>query len=232
MMSISPGMSAGHARGYFSREDYYLHGDALGDNSLWVGRGSRDLGLEGPVSEEDFRALCRGEAPDGNRLLLQGLQGPGYGGAHRAAPGRERLHLFSAEVRFRRLRRRGFGDEGGPRQGGSVGALSRGGSLQSLPLPRRGHERGHGCRKVRPRHIEESTRSFTPPPAPSQVSKSPIRLPNLPYRGKTGSRQWYRPEVKKFSPGKGKARQLYPGSTRRLCMGLGNPIACSTWRTS
>ena len=69
MMSLSPGMSAGHAGGYFSKEDYYLHGDDPGENSLWCGRGSRDLGLEGPVREEEFRALCRGEDPAGNRLV-------------------------------------------------------------------------------------------------------------------------------------------------------------------
>lgn len=69
MMSIPPGMSAGHAGGYFSREDDYLRGDALGDNSLWAGRGSRELGLEGPVREDEFRALCRGETPSGNRLV-------------------------------------------------------------------------------------------------------------------------------------------------------------------
>ena len=69
MMSLSPGMSAGHAGGYFSKEDYYLHGDDPGENSLWCGRGSRDLGLESPVREEEFRALCRGEDPVGNRLV-------------------------------------------------------------------------------------------------------------------------------------------------------------------
>ncbi|GFO62684.1 relaxase domain-containing protein [Geomonas paludis] len=69
MMSISPSMTAGHAGGYFSREDYYLGGDSLGENSLWVGKGSQDLGLHGPVREEEFRALCRGEDPAGNRLV-------------------------------------------------------------------------------------------------------------------------------------------------------------------
>ena len=68
-MSLSPGMSAGHAGGYFSREDYYLQREDLGENSLWVGKGSRELGLEGPVREEEFRALCRGEDTAGNRLV-------------------------------------------------------------------------------------------------------------------------------------------------------------------
>ena len=68
-MSLSPGMSAGHAGGYFSKEDYYLKGEDLGENSLWVGKGSRELGLEGQVREKEFRALCRGEDPAGNRLV-------------------------------------------------------------------------------------------------------------------------------------------------------------------
>jgi len=45
MMSLSPGMSAGHAGGYFSREDYYLQREYQGENSLWAGKGSRELGL-------------------------------------------------------------------------------------------------------------------------------------------------------------------------------------------
>ena len=69
MMSLSKGMSAGHAGGYFSREDYYLHGNDPGENSLWFGSGCEALGLKGPVDEEEFRALCRGEDPAGNRLV-------------------------------------------------------------------------------------------------------------------------------------------------------------------
>lgn len=92
MMSISPGMSAGHAGGYFSREDYYLHGDDLGENSLWLGKGSRELGLAGPVREEEFRALCRGEDPAGNRLVSPKISAERL--ADRAAPGRERLYLY------------------------------------------------------------------------------------------------------------------------------------------
>ncbi|WP_214608074.1 MobF family relaxase [Geoanaerobacter pelophilus] len=73
MMSVSPGMAAGQAGGYFSQEDYYLRGDDLGENSLWLGRGSRELGLEGPVREEEFRALCRGEDPEGNLIVAPKL---------------------------------------------------------------------------------------------------------------------------------------------------------------
>ncbi len=45
-------MSAGHAGGYFSREDYYLRGHTLAVNSSWVGSGNRAVGREaaGPAS--------------------------------------------------------------------------------------------------------------------------------------------------------------------------------------
>jgi len=73
MLSMSPGMSAGQAGGYFSKEDYYLRDDELGSNSRWCGEGARELGLEGSVGEEDFRAVCRGEAPDGSRIIAYKL---------------------------------------------------------------------------------------------------------------------------------------------------------------
>jgi len=72
-MSVSPGMGAVHAGGYFSREDYYLRGTEQGLNSRWFGEGSRELGLDGEVSEEAFRALCRGEDPAGGRLIAPRL---------------------------------------------------------------------------------------------------------------------------------------------------------------
>ncbi|WP_162604683.1 MobF family relaxase [Geomonas edaphica] len=73
MMSISPGMAAGQAGGYFSREDYYLRGIENEGRSHWFGRGARALGLEGPVTEESFRALCRGENPEGDRIVAPKL---------------------------------------------------------------------------------------------------------------------------------------------------------------
>jgi len=68
MMSISPPMKAEQAGGYFTREDYYL-GGAEEENSRWCGRGAQTLGLKGPVREEEFRPLCRGEDPAGKRIV-------------------------------------------------------------------------------------------------------------------------------------------------------------------
>ena len=67
MLSLSPGgMSATHASGYFSREDYYLRG---GEPSQWLGKGGPALGLQGEVQEQDFRRLAGGKAPDGSQLV-------------------------------------------------------------------------------------------------------------------------------------------------------------------
>jgi conjugative relaxase-like TrwC/TraI family protein len=73
MMSVSPGMGAGQAGRYFSREDYYLRGDQTGGNSQWLGKGARELGLDGPVGEEEFRALCRGQDPSGELIVAPKL---------------------------------------------------------------------------------------------------------------------------------------------------------------
>ncbi|BCO11234.1 hypothetical protein GEOBRER4_n1003 [Citrifermentans bremense] len=72
MMTLSRGMTAGHAGGYFSREDYYLGGAEEPGASLWCGKGAEALGLTGPVSPEDFRAVCRGESPGGGTLVVSG----------------------------------------------------------------------------------------------------------------------------------------------------------------
>lgn len=72
-MSVSPGMAAGQAGGYFSKEDYYLRDAEQGLNSRWCGEGAGALGLDGKVGEEEFRAACRGENPDGNRIVAPRL---------------------------------------------------------------------------------------------------------------------------------------------------------------
>lgn len=63
MLSLSRGMSAGQAGGYFSREDYYLKEEALERNSRWYGDGAEVLGLHGPVEKEKLHALCAGRDP-------------------------------------------------------------------------------------------------------------------------------------------------------------------------
>ena len=74
MLSVSPGMSAGHAGGYFHREDYYLKEDPLGENSRWYGKGAEGLGLTGTVGEEELRAVCEGRHPvTGERLVAPRL---------------------------------------------------------------------------------------------------------------------------------------------------------------
>ena len=83
MMSISKGMNAGQAGGYFSKEDYYLKGVEQGDNSLWVGKGSEALGLAGEVRERDFRAVCRGEEPaTGARMVAPKITRDKESGLH------------------------------------------------------------------------------------------------------------------------------------------------------
>ena len=72
MLSIRA-MNATQAGSYFSKEDYYIRDAELGANSMWCGGGTRELGLEGEVGEDAFRALCRGEDPGGNRIIFYQL---------------------------------------------------------------------------------------------------------------------------------------------------------------
>ncbi|GFO68683.1 hypothetical protein GMLC_22620 [Geomonas limicola] len=62
-------MGAEQAGRYFSREDYYLREAEQGEISRWLGHGARERGLDGPVGEGEFHALCRGEDPDGRRIV-------------------------------------------------------------------------------------------------------------------------------------------------------------------
>ena len=89
MLSLSRGMGAGQAGGYFSREDYYLKDDALDQNSRWYGNGAEVLGLRGPVGKDDLRALCAGRDPvTGVQLVASGYAREGKAGGlvqkHRA----------------------------------------------------------------------------------------------------------------------------------------------------
>lgn len=63
MLSLSRGMSAGQAGGYFPREDYYLKEDALGRNSCWYVKDAEALELRGPVVKEKLHAIYAGRDP-------------------------------------------------------------------------------------------------------------------------------------------------------------------------
>lgn len=66
MMSVAPVASAGSAAGYYSNSDnYYFLGNL---QSLWLGDGAKELGLEGNVRGEDLTAVLEGRLPDGSRL--------------------------------------------------------------------------------------------------------------------------------------------------------------------
>lgn len=67
MMSLSEGMSAGHAGAYFEKEDYYLKGQEAAE---WIGRGAEALGLQGQVQKEDFRAVANGQDPRNGEQLV------------------------------------------------------------------------------------------------------------------------------------------------------------------
>ena len=66
MMSVAPVASAGSAAGYYSNSDnYYFLGNL---QSLWLGEGAKELGLEGNVRGGDLTAVLEGRLPDGSRL--------------------------------------------------------------------------------------------------------------------------------------------------------------------
>jgi len=65
-MALAKNISAGQADRYYDKDDYYTK-DAAGP-SQWHGKGARALGLNGVVRPEDFKALVRGELPDGTTL--------------------------------------------------------------------------------------------------------------------------------------------------------------------
>ena len=65
-MALAKNISAGQADRYYDRDDYYSNDAAA--PSQWHGKGARALGLNGLVWPEDFKALVRGELPDGTTL--------------------------------------------------------------------------------------------------------------------------------------------------------------------
>ena len=70
MLSIGAmGADQGNYYLELAREDYYLEGGE--PPGKWLGRGAKILGLTGTVTKEVLRNLLLGEAPDGNRPLIQ-----------------------------------------------------------------------------------------------------------------------------------------------------------------
>lgn len=81
MMSVAPIASAGTAAGYYSNSDnYYFLGNL---QSLWLGEGAKDLGLEGNVRGDDLTSVLEGRLPDGSRL------GRAINGNHVHRPGHD-----------------------------------------------------------------------------------------------------------------------------------------------
>ena len=75
MLFINPSSSAHAAKDYFSKEleqaNYYTK-DGQQTKGQWHGRGAALLGLEGPVEQEAFHALCDNQHPvTGEQLSLR-----------------------------------------------------------------------------------------------------------------------------------------------------------------
>ena len=81
MMSVAPVASAGEAAGYYSNSDNYYFLGSL--QSLWMGEGAKELGLEGNVRGDDLTAVLEGRLPDGSRL------GKEVNGQHVHRPGHD-----------------------------------------------------------------------------------------------------------------------------------------------
>ena len=72
-MVVSVGSVASAAQGasYYERDGYYTKDDPEHLRmSAWAGRGAAELGLEGNVDPEAFKAVLRGEVPDGSGQRL------------------------------------------------------------------------------------------------------------------------------------------------------------------
>ncbi|MDB5975068.1 MAG: exonuclease subunit alpha [Nevskia sp.] len=65
-MALAKNISAGQADRYYDKDDYYTKDAAA--PSQWHGSGAKALRLSGAVKPEDFKALVRGELPDGTTL--------------------------------------------------------------------------------------------------------------------------------------------------------------------
>ena len=71
MLSIGPVASAAQGASYYERDGYYARNDPEHRAaSAWTGKGASELGLEGPVDPDVFKAVLEGEVPDGSGRKL------------------------------------------------------------------------------------------------------------------------------------------------------------------
>ena len=66
-VSIGKVHSAGGAAAYFAADNYYT-AEQSEAASVWMGEGSRDLGLSGTVEASVFEKILDGKLPPGTRL--------------------------------------------------------------------------------------------------------------------------------------------------------------------
>ena len=84
---LSIGASPAQGSAYYEEDGYYAKDDPRHRSaSAWVGKGAAELGLEGPVDADVFRAVLEGKVPDGSGRHL-GRQGKDGEIVHR--PGRD-----------------------------------------------------------------------------------------------------------------------------------------------
>ena len=72
-MVVSVGVVASPSQGvsYYERDGYYARDDPEHKSaSAWAGKGAAELGLEGPVDPDTFRAVLEGRVPDGSGRRL------------------------------------------------------------------------------------------------------------------------------------------------------------------
>ena len=69
--SIGAVASPSQGASYYERDGYYARDDPEHHAaSAWVGRGAAELGLDGPVDPDTFKAVLEGEVPDGSGRRL------------------------------------------------------------------------------------------------------------------------------------------------------------------